>query len=831
MDGDGSEWVVNEAIKSALVGEYKSFVDSVEPCEVMDVLIAERVMSTEEWNKLEMKETRQDKCRFILDKIFTTTNPRSCIVLHEALKEYYPWIHDNINSKIILKKNSLINKLDVRELMERMDLCEKKKIELFKEKDDRIKYLENERNVKGNGVKDEGKEYEDKLADLERVVREQEKELKLKEDEVVNLNSHVSILESQIKASASRSKSINNIDFDDGVGESLRQSLEGGLDFKEEKSELRSEGGVRIIKPDDVIRVNKLPRYCGPFYDLYNGRFGNECLSISIKEAIKGGDEDRLQREAHITCHLHHPRLSRLLGQSGDVPVSYLVYESSHIPNALNYFKYFKNTPAIVDHVLIVRWCVQMACGLEHIHSKGILLRNLKLENVLVVSHGKSIKLTNFNSAVHCPEGGFLDPHPPTDRMENLALETWRDKMWYEATDVWSFALTSIKLLNKGKKLFPSQTARDLRSMIMAGEGWEEKLGALVGGVRDESLRRVLLSCLSCEHHTRTSIQPFTLFNTYASDTFCNISEVKAKMAATFCEHVIENKMQVRSMTSLNNHLHFLVNSSSAIKTYCMSNGYEKLASIKLGLSRRKTLKQFFQSVRKDQHEAHKEEDLKASQKLLSICAADECLYVLDGQCSVVWQVVASKRRVLQSFKVPQTATSIHRSSHNQCLLIFCSQSVQQGFYAEEYSLDGRYLRKVVTTCMPQPLISGAYLDSLHILVLTGLKQQDQPGLTLNVIDYDGTLSSGYGSVRVNNISDMCVHTPSNTILLADLSKNRILLLDGYLQCEAQVLFDVEQGISCPSALHITPDGTLFVGLVSGNVCCFHYKNTQSLSS
>lgn len=101
--------------------------------------------------------------------------------------------------------------------MERLDLCEKKKIELFKEKDDRIKYLENERNVKGNGVKDEGKEYEDKLADLERVVREQEKELKLKEDEVVNLNSHVSILESQIKASASRSKSINNIDFDDGL--------------------------------------------------------------------------------------------------------------------------------------------------------------------------------------------------------------------------------------------------------------------------------------------------------------------------------------------------------------------------------------------------------------------------------------------------------------------------------------------------------------------------------------------------------------------------------------------------------------------------------------
>ena len=39
--------------------------------------------------------------------------------------------------------------------------------------------------------------------------------------------------------------------------------------------------------------------------------------------------------------------------------------------------------------------------------------------------------------------------------MEKLAPEIWKDNLWYFSTDVWSFALSAIKLFNRGAKLFP----------------------------------------------------------------------------------------------------------------------------------------------------------------------------------------------------------------------------------------------------------------------------------------------------------------------------------------------------------------------------------------
>ena len=44
---------------------------------------------------------------------------------------------------------------------------------------------------------------------------------------------------------------------------------------------------------------------------------GQECLSISIKEIIKEtkeAEEDKLRKEASLSCQFHHSRLTQLLG-------------------------------------------------------------------------------------------------------------------------------------------------------------------------------------------------------------------------------------------------------------------------------------------------------------------------------------------------------------------------------------------------------------------------------------------------------------------------------------------------------------------------------------
>ena len=103
--------ITNEMLKSALVGEYKCFVDTVDPKEIIDVLIQEKILSLEDWNKIATKESRQEKCRYLLDKIFTTSNPTSCIITCEALHEYYPWIYEQIKQKIKLQGQAFKNKI------------------------------------------------------------------------------------------------------------------------------------------------------------------------------------------------------------------------------------------------------------------------------------------------------------------------------------------------------------------------------------------------------------------------------------------------------------------------------------------------------------------------------------------------------------------------------------------------------------------------------------------------------------------------------------------------------------------------------------------------
>ena len=243
------------------------------------------------------------------------------------------------------------------------------------------------------------------------------------------------------------------------------------------------------------------------------------------------------------------------------------------------------------------------------------------------------------------------------------------------------------------------------------------------------------------------------------------------------------------------------------------------LKSIKLGLSRRNTLKRFFENHTNSKF--NNENSITPSQKLLSICGTEDFLFVLDGENDVVWKVAATKRKVLMLFKVPKNAVSIQCSTV-QTVTVFCKQPSLSGLSAIEYNLDGLFVRSVLRGLPQEPLHQGLCIDQLHTLVLCGDKQADEPSLQLRVLDSDGTASSGYGNLTFHNISDFCIHQPTQTIFLADLVRNRILLVDIQLQLEPLLLLGLDHGINCPSAIHIDSNGSLYVGLVSGNVYCFH---------
>jgi hypothetical protein len=89
----------NERIRHRIVDMYADFVRDVDPKgRVMDLLITERIVSQERAADFEAQHTsRQSRCRALLNELFSHRNPRSFLVLREALGEHYDWIVKEID--------------------------------------------------------------------------------------------------------------------------------------------------------------------------------------------------------------------------------------------------------------------------------------------------------------------------------------------------------------------------------------------------------------------------------------------------------------------------------------------------------------------------------------------------------------------------------------------------------------------------------------------------------------------------------------------------------------------------------------------------------------
>jgi aurora kinase, other len=101
-----------------------------------------------------------------------------------------------------------------------------------------------------------------------------------------------------------------------------------------------------------------------------------------------------LRREIEIQSHLHHPNIISLYGYFCDDDRVYMALE--YAPNGDRFE--MKQWPS---ETTAAKWTYQLADALEYIHQKGIMHRDIKRENLLIVQYGE-VKYTDFGQAVQC---------------------------------------------------------------------------------------------------------------------------------------------------------------------------------------------------------------------------------------------------------------------------------------------------------------------------------------------------------------------------------------------------------------------------------------------
>lgn len=143
------------------------------------------------------------------------------------------------------------------------------------------------------------------------------------------------------------------------------------------KSLVGSGGMSRVFLADDLVR-------------------GRELAIKMLREEIAQDEEsvERFVRESTAVSMLSHPNVVSVYDVSVNADIKYIVLEYAEGITLKEYLK--ERGPLSAEEA--IRISVQILSGLQHAHSRGIIHRDIKPQNIIIAPDG-SIKLTDFGIA------------------------------------------------------------------------------------------------------------------------------------------------------------------------------------------------------------------------------------------------------------------------------------------------------------------------------------------------------------------------------------------------------------------------------------------------
>jgi serine/threonine protein kinase len=217
----------------------------------------------------------------------------------------------------------------------------------------------------------------------------------------------------------------------------------------------------------DDFEIRKEPLGDGQFGTVFLARekktkFVVALKRLNIKQLADADLEHQLRREVEIMANLRHPNILRLYGHFHTKKEVYLILEFAAQGELFKMINPTKDGPACpFDEERSAKYIYQLTCALEYCHSKHVIHRDIKLENLLVGLKGE-LKLADFGWAVHTPKMrrqtfcGTLDYLPP----EIVLSQTYNEKV-----DAWSMGILLFEFLT-GDPPFASDTHTETISRI-----------------------------------------------------------------------------------------------------------------------------------------------------------------------------------------------------------------------------------------------------------------------------------------------------------------------------------------------------------------------------
>ena len=205
-------------------------------------------------------------------------------------------------------------------------------------------------------------------------------------------------------------------------------------------------------KIQDFIKMKRLGN--GQFGAVYQmkSKLNNQIYAVKYVDFPKNNDDIiKIQREKMIMESLSHPNIVNLYRAFSDKYHYYFVSEYIDGSNLENYVKDFqKNNPN--EHIpqqFVINIFKQILSGLNYLHSKNILHRDIKPDNILI-DKNNNIKITDFGiSAVFQENLGILTTNfTRVGRPDYVCPEIINGQRYDFKCDIFSLGYTMFFVMN-----------------------------------------------------------------------------------------------------------------------------------------------------------------------------------------------------------------------------------------------------------------------------------------------------------------------------------------------------------------------------------------------
>lgn len=229
-------------------------------------------------------------------------------------------------------------------------------------------------------------------------------------------------------------------------------------------------GGLKLIpmegkEEDFTIDLSKLflvAKFAhGADTQLYRGRYNDEQVAVKIVQVpdVNDNDDDdaaaaqekrkladrlwkQFKKEATLLSRLHHKNVVKFVAACKNPPVLGIVTEYLSGGSLRSYLNKLENK--VLPFPELIRMALDIARGMEYVHSQGIVHRDLKPENVLV-DEELHLKVADFG--VSCEEACCNLVKDKAGTCRWMAPEVIKGKSCSRKVDVYAFGLILFALV------------------------------------------------------------------------------------------------------------------------------------------------------------------------------------------------------------------------------------------------------------------------------------------------------------------------------------------------------------------------------------------------